>query len=149
MKKLKTIFAAAMLLLATSAFAVNGPEKVSATVKAAFEKNFNGAVNVNWEKTGDCYFASFQLDAREITAAYNEKGELVGFSRVISTGQIPLNVSLAIAGRFEGYKLAATTTEITYDGQTNYYVFAENSKQVVKLNCNSNGNITVDSKIKK
>ena len=44
MKKLKTMFAAVEILLATSAFASPGPEKV----KAEFEKNFTGALNVNW-----------------------------------------------------------------------------------------------------
>lgn len=149
MKKLKTVFAAALMLFATSAFAVNGPEKVTVTVKAAFEKNFKGATDVNWQKNEGFYFATFQLNDKEVAAAYDEWGELVATSRVINKTQLPLNVSLAIAGRFEGYKLAATVTELTCDGQTSYYVFAENSKRVIKLNCNSNGNISIDSKIKK
>jgi hypothetical protein len=149
MKKLKTVFAAALMLFATSAFAIKGPEKVSAVVKAAFEKNFTGAIEVNWVKKEGFYFASFQLDAKDVEAAYDESGELVGISRVIKTTQLPLGVSVAIASKFIDYRLAPTATEITYDGQTNYYVLAENSKHVVKLNCNSNGGISIDSKIKK
>lgn len=149
MKKLKTIFAAALMLFATSAFAINSPEKVTATVKAAFEKNFTGAENVNWKKSEELYFASFELHAKEVTAAYNENGELVGVSRQINTSQLPLNVSLAIDNKFEGYKIAANTTELTYDGQTTYYVFAENSKHFLKLKCNSDGYVSIENKIKK
>ena len=42
------MFAAVEILLATSAIASPGPEKVSEKVKAEFEKNFTGALNVNW-----------------------------------------------------------------------------------------------------
>lgn len=149
MKKLKTVFAAALMLFATSAFAINGPEKVTATVKAAFEKNFSGAEKVNWEKSEEFYFASFQLNSKEVTVAYHENSELVGMSTEISTAQMPLNVSLAISSKFKDYKLAETTTELTYDGQTTYYVFAENSKRILKLKCNSNGDVSIDNKIKK
>jgi hypothetical protein len=149
MKKLKTILAAAIMLFATSAFAINGSEKVTATVKAAFEKNFTGAKNVNWEKSEEFYFASFQLDSKEVTAAYHENGALVGMSREITTAQLPLNVSLAIGSKFDGYKLAETTTELTYDGQTSYYVIAQSSNRVVKLKCSSNGDVSIVTKTKK
>ena len=149
MKKLRTIFAAAALLLATSVFATAGPEKVSAKVKAAFEKSFTGAVNVNWEKSDDFYFAHFELNSKETSAAYNENGELVGTSRVVTTAQLPLNVLLAIAAKYDGYAVAKTATELTYEGQTNYYVLVENTKQVLRLKCIINGDIAVDSKTKK
>lgn len=149
MKKLRTVFAAAALLLATSAFATSGPEKVSPTVKAAFEKSFNGVVNVNWQKSEGFYFANFELNSKEVSVAYNEQGELLGISRVIETTQLPLNVSLAISSKYQNYTVAKTTTELTYDGQTSYYVLAENSKQILKLKCTSSGDIVVDSKTKK
>jgi len=149
MKKLKTVFAAVAILLATSAFAASGPEKVSEKVKSAFEKSFTGASNVNWEKNDDFYFASFTLHAKEVSAAYNENGELLGISRLISTTQLPLNVSLAISNKYQGYKLCNNATELVYDGETNYSLTVEDGKQILKLKCNSNGDITVAGKIKK
>ncbi len=149
MKKLRTILAATALLFATSAFATAGPEKVAPIVKAAFEKNFTGAVNVNWEKSEDFYFAFFILNAKEVTVAYNENGELLGLSRVIAAAQLPLTVALSIADKYEGYTLAKTVTELTYEGQTSYYVTAENSKQIIKLKCSSGGYISVEHKTKK
>ena len=149
MKKLQKILAAAMLLFATSAFAINGPEKVSTKVKAEFERNFAGAVKVSWEKSDDFYFAYFELNTKEISAAYNEAGELLGISRVIATTQLPLNISMAVAQKYEGYSVAKTVTEITYEGQTSYYVNVENNKHTLKLKCFGNGEISVDKKIKK
>jgi len=148
MKKVKTIFAAVAILLATSAFAT-GSEKVSAQVKLEFEKNFTGAVNVRWDKSDDFYFASFMLNSKEVSAAYSENGELLGISRVIATSDLPLSVLLAINCKYENYTIAKTATELTYDGQTSYAFFAENSKQILRLKCNSSGYITVDSKTKK
>lgn len=149
MKKLKTMFAAVAILLATSAFASPGPEKISERVKAEFEKNFTGALNVNWEKKDDFYFASFKLNEKEVSAAYNESGELLGVSRVIETSQLPLNVSLAIANSYKDYTVANNVSEIVFDGQTNYYVNVETSQKVLKLKCNSYGEITVERKTKK
>ncbi|WP_462252375.1 hypothetical protein [Ferruginibacter sp.] len=149
MKKLKTMFAAVAILLATSAFASPGPEKISERVKAEFEKNFTGALNVNWEKKDDFYFASFKLNEKEVSAAYNESGELLGVSRVIETSQLPLNVSLAITNRYKDYTVANNVSEIVFDGQTNYYVNVENSQKILKLKCNSYGEITVERKTKK
>ena len=149
MKKLKTMFAAVAILLATSAFASPGPEKISERVKAEFEKNFTGALNVNWEKKDDFYFASFKLNEKEVSAAYNESGELLGVSRVIETSQLPLNVSLAIANSYKDYAVANNVSEIVFDGQTNYYVNVETSQKILKLKCNSYGEITVERKTKK
>jgi len=149
MKKLPMFFAAAALLFATSAFATGGPEKVSPKVKAAFEQNFTSAKNVSWEKADDFYFAYFELNTKDVAAAYNEKGELVGTSRVISADQIPLSVSMAIAEKYQGYVVAKVATEITYEGQTSYYVNVENNKQILKLKCDANADISIDTKTKK
>lgn len=149
MKKLQTVFAAVSLLLATSAFAVNGPEKVSPKVKTAFEKSFTGASNVSWEKNDDFYFAHFKLNTRDMDAAYNENGELLGISRVIASGELPLNISRAIADKYPEYAVSNAVTEISYEEQTNYYVNVSNSRQLLKLKCNSNGEISVDMKTKK
>ncbi len=149
MKKLKTMFASVAILLATSAFASPGPEKISERVKAEFEKNFTGALNVNWEKKDDFYFASFKLNEKEVSAAYNESGELLGVSRVIETSQLPLNISLAIANSYKNYAVANNVSEIVFDGQTNYYVNVETSQKILKLKCNSYGEITVERKTKK
>jgi len=148
MKKLATVFAATAMLFASTAFAADG-DNVSAKVKAAFTTDFSGAKQVNWEKTSDFYFASFTLNNVNVDAAYNEEGELIGTSRRIEVAQLPLNVSLGLDKKFNGYTLAKYAIELTYDGETSYYVTAANEKQIVKLKCCSTGEIETESKIKK
>ncbi len=148
MKKFKIVLTAIVMLFAGSAFAKE-PENVSPKVKAAFESDFSKASKISWEKTSDFYFASFTLNNVRIDAAYNEDGELLGTARVISAEQMPLSVSLAIAEKYAGYKVEKTAIELTYEGQTRYYISVENEHQLVKLKCFSNADVEVESKIKK
>ena len=148
MKKFKTVLTAIVMLFAGSAFAME-PENVSPKVKAAFESDFSKASKISWEKTSDFYFASFTLNDVRIDAAYNEDGELLGTARVISAEQMPLSVSLAIAEKYAGYRVEKTAIELTYEGQTRYYISVENEHQIVKLKCFSNADVEVERKIKK
>lgn len=148
MKKFKIVLTAIVMLFAGSAFAKE-PENVSPKVKAAFESDFSKASKISWEKTSDFYFASFTLNNVRIDAAYNEDGELLGTARVISAEQMPLSVSLTIAEKYAGYKVEKTAIELTYEGQTRYYISVENEHQIVKLKCFSNADVEVESKIKK
>ena len=83
-----------------------------------------------------------------VDAAYNEDGELVGTSRKISTTQLPLFLSLILSQKYGQYTMPGEATEISYDGETHYYVTAINSKQTLRLNCKPNGEVTIDKKIK-
>ncbi len=148
MKKFKIVLTAIVMLFAGSAFA-SEPENVSPKVKAAFESDFSKASKISWEKTSDFYFASFTLNDVRIDAAYNEDGELLGTARVISAEQMPLSVSLAIAEKYAGYRVEKTAIELTYEGQTRYYISVENEHQIVKLKCFSNADVEVERKIKK
>ncbi len=148
MKKFATVLTAIVMLFATSSFAMDG-DNVSAKVKAAFENDFSKAKQVNWEKVSDFYFASFELNNAGVNAAYNEEGELVGTSRKIDAAQMPLAVSLELAKKYGEYTIAGHAFELTFEGQTSYYITADNSKQVLNLKCYSNGEINVESKTKK
>ena len=148
MKKLATIFFSAVMLVSVFAFATDS-DKVNARVKASFLTDFSAATNVSWEKSSDFYFATFTINKVEINAAYNEQGELVGASRTMESTQLPINVSLALAKRYEGYTVAKKALELTYEGDTRYYITISNEKQALKLKCSVNGNIEVERKIKK
>ncbi|MBK7432806.1 MAG: hypothetical protein IPI66_02210 [Chitinophagaceae bacterium] len=148
MKKLTTIFTAVIMLLTTTAFAADG-DNVTEEVKAAFRADFSGASQVSWEKISDFYFASFTLQNDKVDAAYNEKGELVGTSRRIGLAQLPLGLSMELNRKFEGYTFSAQAFELNYEGQTHYYLSAENSKQTLKLKGNANGEVEIESKSKK
>ncbi len=148
MEKLATVLTAVIMLFTTTAFASEG-SKITAKVKEAFEKDFQKAKNVNWEKAKDYYFASFTFNGLELNAVYNEEGELVGTSRKIATAQLPLNISLTLSQKYNDYLMQEYATELSYNGETHYLITVSNAKRALQLNFRPNGEVTVDKKIKK
>lgn len=148
MKKLATILTAFVLLISASAFSKKD-DTVSAKVKAEFEKNFYAATSVNWEKKESFYFATFKMKDQSFSAAYNDDGELLGVTRVISLSQLPLSVSLSIQNKYPDYTFGQSILEMNHDGQTTYYLDAENAKYRLKLSSNTSGNLSVEKKIRK
>ena len=148
MKKIKTALAAIAMLLVTTAFAKD-PDRVTADVKAAFKQDFSSASSVSWKVNSDFYFASFQLNGISVDAAYNAGGELLGISRTISIDQVPLAVSMELAKRYSGYSISSKLVELNFEGQTSYYIDAQDNKQELTLKCSGNGDISVDHRTKK
>lgn len=146
MKKLAIILTAAVMLFSTSSFA--GPDKVSAHIKAAFQKAFTEAENVRWKQIDEFSFALFQINGADAEAAYNEKGELIAMSRDIELAQLPLSISTSLNRDYENYNLSDKVLELNFDGATYYYLTATNNKKSLKLKCDISGNIFVESKTK-
>jgi len=148
MKKVTTILTATVMLFSALAFASEG-DVVNNKVKAAFLSDFTAASNVSWKKTNDYYFATFFINQIEVNAAYNETGELVGTSRVMESTQLPISISMALAKKYTGYSIAQKAIELTYEGETRYYLTIANDRQSLDLKCTVNGNIEVEKKIRK
>lgn len=100
------------MLFTTIAFASDG-SKITAKLKEAFEKDFQKAKNVNWEKAKDYYFASFTFNDLDLNAVYNEEGELIGTSKKIATAQLPLNISLTLSQKYNDYLMQEYATELS------------------------------------
>lgn len=147
MKKITIVLAAIVMLFTTSAFAYDA-SKLNPVVKAAFAKDFKDASQVVWELNSGFYFADFMVNGKMVSAAYNEDGELLGTSRRVNFDQLPLNVSLALKQKYSDYDLGRDALELTYDGQTSYYITAVNSKQTLSLKCSSSGDISVEQRTK-
>ncbi len=155
MNKLTTVLALA-LFISASAFAnsgkKSGPEeetKTTAKVKTAFKIKFNDAENVNWNKEEDFYFANFKFQGNDMSAAYDESGNLLGISRKITLSQLSLAAQQALQERFEGYTISNAGTEILFDGQTSYYFTAENNAKILKFKSSANGEITIEKTTRK
>ncbi len=148
MKKLTVILTALVFFISASSFAPN-EETVSAKIKSAFEKTFTSASQVRWNKSDGFYFADFKINDQVLSAAFNEEGELVGASRNIALSQLPLNISLALKDNYAGYAINNSVTEITTEGQTNYYIAAENSKRIVTIKASASGDLSISKKTKK
>ena len=148
MKKLLIIATAIMLFFSTTAF-TSIPDPVNEEVQTAFLKKFKDAENVSWKKTGELNFAYFLMDATTYFAAYNDEADLVALSRKIDLAQLPLNIVQALKEKYAENELSATVTEMVMNGETSYYLTAENDKRILDLKCRTNGDIEVISKTKK
>jgi len=148
MKKSVIILSAALMLFSIFAFATDS-DKVNARVRNAFLNDFTTASNVSWELSRDFYFATFILNNIEISAAYNEQGELVGTSRTIERSQLPIILSMALDKKYEGYTISKKALEMAFEGSTRYYITVYNDRQTLKLKCSPDGIIEVDRKIKR
>lgn len=147
MKKIATIVTALILLLSTGSFAGTADE-VTARIKNEFEKNFASATSVEWKKTKGIYVATFKDNGQDLSAAFNDEGELLGASRYITLDQLPLNVSLALRNMSGGYHFANSVLELTAEGQTSYCLTGDNGKFRTEMKANSFGDITVTSKMR-
>lgn len=148
MKKLVTLLTAAMMLLSSFTFAFDS-DNVNSTIKAAFLDDFSAAKNVSWKKTSDFYFATFMLNDNEVNAAYNEEGELIGTSRTLASSLLPMDISMQLAKKYEGYVVAKKVLELNFEGITHYYVTIMNDKYALKLKCTANSSLQVEKKIRR
>ncbi len=139
----------ASLLLFTGVYAAGNPGVVSEKVKAEFERKFTAAKNVTWEKMDEVYYAKFELNDSPVEVAFHEEGDLLAMLRSIEINQLPLNITLAVAERYKGYKIAGKAEEISTEGETKYYLNIENDSRILKLKCSAGGDIQVENKTKK
>jgi hypothetical protein len=150
MKKLTTAFAAMLLLVSSTTFAGDTNETViSSKVRRSFEKDFAGVQNATWDKKDGVYIVTFEVNQQKNEAAYTSEGELVASSKVIARAELPATVLRSVEQKFAGYSFSPTATEITYEGDTNYYLNVANDKHTLKLKVDSFGDITVERRIKK
>lgn len=144
------------LFISVSAFATDGKNvsaeketKVAKNVSASFLQDFKNASNVSWNKTSQFYFAEFKLKEETMSAAYDEDGVLLGMARNLKFSDMPLSAQEALGDRFATYSFSGTVTEVMYDGETNYYLWAEGKSKSLKIKCSPAGNISVEKTIKK
>ena len=168
MKKITIIFAA--LAISASAFASNpfpvsneavfsaleksrstglNVEKLNKEVNSAFLTKFKRAEKVNWKQVSDLYFAHFEMDSKEYSAAYSEEGEMIAISRKLPTDQLPYAVTNVLEEQFAGYNIPVSVTEIVMDGNTNYYFTVEGATRFLQLKCSADGTVAIQKKIKK
>jgi uncharacterized protein YxeA len=146
MKKLSIILTAVVLLFATSAFATGG-DNVTVKVKAVFTKKFTGAADVTWQQKNGFYFADFQLNGKTMKAAYDEGGELVGTSQLVSKNQLPAAITSELTKNYAAYDVTGAITQVNFEGKIAYYFSVESKKGLLDLKCSSDGNVDIENKI--
>ena len=139
---LLTACATAALLLGNAASAQEVPQvQVPAPVLAAFNKEFSGAMDVEWKLKGTQYKVEFEtgLLFTDHDAWYDATGKLLRHKEEISTSAIPAAVQASIANEFPGHR-TDDAERITADGAVSYTVELKGNGTEWDVVYDSNGN---------
>jgi len=147
MKKMIVALMMMVTLGVTNVFA--GGEKVSPAVLSAFNNDFTSAQEVNWTVTGSYFKAAFTFNGQRVFAYYDEKGELLGVTRYISTAQLPLSLMKDIKSRIKSDTWVSDLIEVSSGTGTNYFITLEDAESKTILKSSNGGNWTVHEKNKK
>jgi hypothetical protein len=119
----------------SSAFA-NGKEEVNDKIIKTFQKEFAGAQNVQWITTKEFVRATFTLNEQVVYAYYSPDGSLLGVTRNIVSGQLPINLLTDLKKNHNNYWIT-DLFEMASNNENIYYITLENSDH--KLVLKSNG----------
>jgi len=144
MKKFILGLAAVLILVSTTAFA-GGKENPALTT---FQNEFKDATDVKWQEGKDVIKASFNLNDFRVEAFFSYTGELLGTARNIIFNQLPLAVIKEINKRYATAPIH-DITEYSTGAETFYTMAVETPTKHLKLKVFSNGNISVEKKIKR
>lgn len=137
MKKLATT--TAVMLIAALALAQKMQEKnVPALVKTTFQKKYPTAIEVKWDREGENYEASFDLDGTGNSVLMDARGSIIESEAEIEPAQLPKGVLDYVKKHYTGRRIkeCAKITDakgaVTYEVETKRgdLIFDNNGKFV-------------------
>jgi hypothetical protein len=115
----------------SSAFA-NGKEEVNDRIIKTFQKEFAGAQNVQWVTYKEFVKATFTLNEQVVYAYYSPDGNLLGVTRNILPGQLPINLLTDVKKNYNNYWIT-DLFEMATKSENMYYLTLENSDHKLVL----------------
>jgi uncharacterized membrane protein YkoI len=79
--------------------------EVPQAVKTVFNKQYPKAYDIEWERKGDNYEASFDLSRVDYKAVYTPTGNVVFFEKDITTGALPKIIIKNIKVKYPNYRI--------------------------------------------
>ena len=120
-----------VMMVAISSFAHPG-EKVNENVLQAFNKEFAGAQDVNWEIGKSMLKATFRMNDQVMFAYYQEQGTLLAVTRNIISGQLPIFLLSDLKKNYQDYWIT-DLFEISANDNTDYYISLQSADQTLVL----------------
>lgn len=128
--------------------AFGGEEKINARVLDAFNKEFRTAKEISWTVAENYYEATFVYNDEYISAYYNTDGELIGLTRNISLGYLPLTLQNDLMKNYKDYWVSGLF-EVNKDSGTSYYITVEDADSKIVLRATDGISWSVHRKVKK
>jgi hypothetical protein len=150
----KAIILAVFTLISMSAVRGQSKAQPSALIASEFNKQFSGATNINWEKTGSVSYASFHFQQNLMVAYFDREGRLIAKARKINTNQLPMSLQSELMSvkndreKKSGILSIGNIFEYSTDADTQYVTSLENDKESIVVGT-VNGKMTVRSKSRK
>ena len=132
----------------SSAFANDNREEVNSKIIRSFQKEFAGAQNAQWVTTKDFVKVTFTLNEQVVYAYYDQNGSLLGVTRNILSGQLPINLLTDFKKNYSNYWIT-DLFEMAVNGENVYYLTLEVSDHRVVLTANGTNGWDMFSKEKK
>lgn len=132
----------------SSAFANDNKEEVNGKIIRSFQKEFAGAQNAQWVTTKDFVKVTFTLNEQVVYAYYDQNGSLLGVTRNIVSGQLPINLLTDFKKNYSNYWIT-DLFEMAVNGENVYYLTLEDSDHKVVLKSNGTNGWDVYRKDKK
>ena len=150
----KVIILCVFTLISMSILRGQSKAEPSPSIASEFNKQFNGATNVNWEKIGTLTYANFHFQQNLMVAYFDREGNLITKARKISADQLPMNLKSELLivkndrEKKSGVLSVGNIFEYSIDADTQYVTSLENDRESIVVGT-VNGRMTVRSKSKK
>ena len=151
------ILAAAFAVVSFCTLHAQDIVQVSAPVAQALQRNFAGASQIRWEKTGPLYLAKFQYNSGFWIAYFNDQGDLTASGRKIkSIDQLPVAVQRGFTQlqrkqerKYGSFEVGAPYELVIENGGTQYFLPIENSRIAMMASSDASGNTIIRTKTMK
>lgn len=148
-RRMLLLFVAALLLSTQLTFAATKEMEANSKLKSALTKEFAGAADVKWySEDNKTFMAKFTLKERNVTAYFDEDGNLLATRRYIAEEHLPLAVTKKLTKRYPTEAIR-WVVEFESEGATVYYVTLEGAKTWKVIKSSAGGEMSVHQSLKK
>ena len=140
---------AMMFMVSVFSVSVFAQPQVPKEALEAFNRNFPRASYVQWDRKGVLHMVSFVQENDKVTAYFDDKGELLKYTRYIESRNLPLTVQQAMNQAYDLSNKDRTVMEVTQgDGSTTYLISFEHKGRNYIVQSDASGVLTVIKKEK-
>jgi hypothetical protein len=134
MKKQTIMISAALLLMSSAVFATpTTTEKTNrAVVQSKPENTLSGKIRFSKNDT-----------------APKDTGGIDSSRRETEFSKLPVSVQYAVKNQYANFEPNSKVIEYVFEGKSTYYITVENSSRVIDLRYNPDGEMTVESNVRK
>lgn len=141
--KFKLFFTALAALAITASSFAKEPETVNTKAQKNLVAEFKEAKDVKWVTKANLIEANFEWNGQKLQVFYNEDGEQVAISRVITTDKLPVKALQAINQKYGNYKTTEAIEFNSTETGLSYYISMENGAKKTILNVTPDGFVSV------